>query len=257
MTISKIKEIFKKAKPWEYQTLIKEHENDKRASVIKLINSYKNKNKSFLSKEKRMKNLSDFDNSFGVIVAGIDEAGRGPLFGPVFAATCVIKPTQCLYEVFDSKKISESKREYLYNLIVENSISFGISSCGADYIDKYGIQKAISNAMKNSYEIVDKDLKEKKLELNNVLIDFVSFKIEGVNFTPVVKGDQKSFSIACASILAKVSRDRLIKEYDKIYPEYGLIKNKGYGTEFHINALRKYGITKEHRKSFLKGFLNI
>lgn len=179
-------------------------------------------------------------------IAGIDEAGRGPLAGPVVAAA-VILPKGCLIEgVNDSKKISEKKRERLYDDIVNNAISFGVGIVDNNVIDEINILNATRQVMHiaiNNLEIVPEYIlidAEKKVDTNNI------------PYLPIIKGDALSISIAAASIIAKVTRDRIMREYDTIFPEYGFEKHKGYGTKKHIEAIKQYGASKIHRQSFLK-----
>ena len=181
-------------------------------------------------------------------ICGVDEAGRGPLCGPVVAAA-VILPKDCIIEgVNDSKKLSEKKREMLYDEIIKNALAVGVGMCDQDVIDEINILNATKKSM---CEAID-NLKEKP---DYVLIDG-NQKID-IKFPQdiVVKGDSKSESIAAASIIAKVTRDRIMLEYDKKYPEYGFAKHKGYGTKAHIQAIEKYGITPIHRISFCRKFI--
>ena len=180
------------------------------------------------------------------LVCGVDEAGRGPLCGPVCAAA-VILPNDCEIEgLNDSKKLSEKKREALYDVIIEKAISYSVSFVDADVIDEINILNATMMCMTNAVMGL-------KTAPDYVIID--GNRVPGEIKIPsdsVVKGDAKSMSIAAASILAKVSRDRLLYEYDKQYPEYGFSKHKGYGTKAHYEAINKYGILPIHRRSFLK-----
>ncbi len=208
--------------------------------------------------------MLEFDKSYADLVIGLDEVGRGPLFGCTVAAACNIKPSSELIEVFDSKKLSEKKRELLFDIIIANANAYGIGIVEPNVIDELGIQHAISLAMKNAldscYSELPNTLKKnnKSADTSNTLIlsDYISFDIASYDYTPIKKGDTKSFQIACASILAKVTRDRIICEQDAIYPEYDLKNNKGYGTKKHIEAIKKYGATEKHRLSFLRGILN-
>ncbi len=201
----------------------------------------------------RLRNLEmiEFDKSYSPLVIGVDEVGRGPLFGPVVSCACNVNPTDDLIEVYDSKKLSEKKREALFDIIIENANFYGIGVSSARDIDEMGIQNAISLAMKTALDLCK--IADKKDSF--ILIDYVSFDIENYNFERIKKGDTKSFQIACASILAKVTRDRMIVEMDKKYPYYDLKNNKGYGTKKHIEAIIKNGASEEHRKSFLTRIL--
>lgn len=181
-------------------------------------------------------------------ICGVDEAGRGPLCGPV-AAAAVIMPRDSLIEgVNDSKKLTEKKREALYKEIVQKAIAYHVCLIDNEEIDKINILNATLKAMEGAINGL-------KIKADFALID--GNQNRGIT-TPnrtVVKGDSKSYSIACASILAKVTRDRLLEEYDALYPEYGLSKHKGYGTKAHYEAILKYGITPIHRRTFLKKIL--
>ncbi len=175
-------------------------------------------------------------------IAGIDEVGRGPLVGPV--VTCaVILPIDFYDErINDSKKLSEKKRELLYDVIMENAISVGIGMSSEEVIDEINILEATKKAM---LEAID----NLSVKPEHLLIDAVKLDTS-IPQTSIIKGDQKSLSIASASIIAKVTRDRMMIELDKKHPEYDFIHNKGYGTKKHIEALYKYGALKEHRKTF-------
>ncbi len=181
------------------------------------------------------------------MVAGMDEAGRGPLAGPVVAA-CVILPENCLIEgVNDSKKLSPEKRDKLYDVIVEKAVSFGVGIVDEKTIDEINILNATKLAMK-------KALEQLKPSPDLLLIDALELKDIDIPQKAIIKGDALSLSIAAASIIAKVTRDRLIDEADSIYPSYGFKDHKGYGTPQHIEAIKKFGICPIHRISFTKNF---
>lgn len=178
-------------------------------------------------------------------IAGVDEAGRGPLAGPVYAACVIIDPRKPLYGVNDSKKLSEKCREALYDIIIEKAASYGIGYSDNEIINEHGIMYALNRAMQLA-------LRNCKIQPDMVLIDGnVAFNIAS-KVEPIVNGDARSVSIAAASILAKVSRDRVMKEYDKLYPEYNFASNKGYGTADHIEAIKKYGLSPIHREVFCR-----
>ncbi len=181
------------------------------------------------------------------LIAGVDEVGRGPLAGPVVVA-CVIMPTDELIEgVDDSKKLSEKKREKLYPLILEKAVCYNIVCIDEKTIDEINILEATKLAMKQS--IVGMQITPEV-----VLIDAVKLDVP-MKTVSIIKGDQRSYNISCASIIAKVYRDRLMNEYAQTYPEYGFDRNKGYGTAEHINALKERGATPIHRKTFIKKFV--
>ena len=176
------------------------------------------------------------------LIAGVDEVGRGPLVGPVVCA-CVILPKDYYNEqINDSKKISEKKREKLYDIIMNDAISIGIGMSSEKIIDEMNILEATKRAMKEA-------INNSKVKPEHILIDAVKLDID-IPSTSIIKGDAKSQSIAAASIIAKVTRDRMMDELDKKHPEYSFSKNKGYGTKAHIEAIKKYGIIDEHRKTF-------
>ncbi len=192
-------------------------------------------------------NLFDFDRNFNLsAIAGVDEAGRGSLAGPVVAACCIL-PLDCMIDgINDSKKLSEPKREKLYCEITASAV-FKVSVIPQEVIDEINILRATKRAMAECIENMPV-----KPEL--VLIDAVDVKVS-VPIKSIIKGDAQSYNIAAASIIAKVTRDRLMRDYDNLYPQYGFAKNKGYGTKEHIEALKKCGPCPLHRKSFIKNFI--
>lgn len=181
------------------------------------------------------------------LVAGADEVGRGPLAGPVVCA-CVILPKDCqIVGIDDSKKLSEKKREALYDEIISNAISFDIEYVFQDVIDEINILEATRLCMSRA-------INNMKIKPEVVLVDALTGLETECETVPIVHGDALSYNIGAASIIAKVSRDRFMKELDKQYPQYGFEKNKGYGTKMHMDALRRFGACSVHRKSFI-GFL--
>lgn len=191
----------------------------------------------------------DYIKDSSKLLAGVDEAGRGPLAGPVVAAAVVFKNSIDIPLVDDSKKIKESDREILYERIINESISFGIGIVDNKDIDEINILQASLKAMKIAVNNLD-------VEPDIILIDGNKSFVINKEIHTVVKGDSKSFSIAAASIIAKVERDRIMKNLSLQYPEYKWEKNKGYPTKEHFGLVRKYGITPFHRKTFLKKFLS-
>ena len=175
-------------------------------------------------------------------IAGVDEVGRGPLVGPVVTAAVILPVDFYDERINDSKKVTEKKREILYDVIMENAVSVGIGMSSSEVIDEINILEATKKAMKEALDNLS-------VKPEHVLIDAVKLDID-IPSTSIIKGDAKSQSIAAASIMAKVTRDRMMYELDKEHPEYDFAHNKGYGTKKHIEAIRKYGILKEHRKSF-------
>lgn len=176
------------------------------------------------------------------LIAGIDEVGRGPLVGPVVTAAVILKEDFFDERINDSKKITEKKREELYKIIMENAVSVGIGISSEQIIDEINILEATKRAMKEAVNNLN-------VKPEYLLIDAVKLDID-IPSTSIIKGDAKSQSIAAASIIAKVTRDKMMYELDKLHPEYDFKSNKGYGTKKHIEAIYKYGPLKEHRKTF-------
>lgn len=207
------------------------------------------KRKKLEAERERIKAMSFYETEYAAYhrICGIDEAGRGPLAGPVVAGA-VILPRDCeILYLNDSKKLSEKKREELYEVIMEKAVAVGLGIVDEKRIDEINILQATYEAMR---EAIQKLEEEPDILLNDAVT------VPGVSVTqvPIIKGDAKSVSIAAASIVAKVTRDRIMVEYDKIYPEYGFASHKGYGTALHIEALKKYGPVEIHRRSFIRKF---
>ncbi len=187
------------------------------------------------------------------VIGGVDEVGRGPLAGPVVAA-CVVLPKKFdIIGIDDSKKLTEKKREHLFDIIKKEALAYGIGWIDNDEIDKINILEATKLAMKKAIKEADKMLTEKGLaKIDYLLIDALTLKDVDKKQEDIVKGDSKSISIAAASIIAKVTRDRYMIEISEKYPDYGFEKNKGYGTKLHYEGIDKVGICDIHRKTFLK-----
>lgn len=190
--------------------------------------------------------MKEFENELynnGInFIAGIDEVGRGPLIGPVVTAAVILPKDFYDERINDSKKLTEKKRELLYDVIMENALSVGVGMSSPEVIDEINILNATKKAMVEA-------INNLSIKPEHLLIDAVKLDID-IPQTSIIKGDAKSQSIASASIIAKVTRDRMMLELDKKYPMYDFKHNKGYGTKKHIEALYKYGPLKEHRKSF-------
>lgn len=190
-----------------------------------------------------------FRDTYGEIICGVDEAGRGPLAGPVYAAAVVLSPNYPIVGLNDSKKLSEKKREALYDSIIENAVAYCIASASVEEIEKYNILNATYLAMTRAVQGL-------RITPNLALIDGNRLPPQlGVPAQTVIKGDAQSESIAAASILAKVTRDRLLIEMDQQYPQYGFAVHKGYGTAAHTAAIKEFGPCPEHRLSFLRKIL--
>lgn len=198
----------------------------------------------------RLKNMRIYEDKYSdyEFICGVDEVGRGPLAGPVFTAA-VILPKDCeILYLNDSKKLSEKKREELFLEISEKAIAIGIGSCTPEEIDEYNIKQATRRAMLQAVQNLD-------VTPGLVLVDAETITGLDIRQMPIIKGDAKSVSIAAASIVAKVTRDHLMEEYDRIYPEYGFASNKGYGSAAHMQAIREFGPCPIHRRSFIKNIL--
>ena len=181
------------------------------------------------------------------LAAGLDEAGRGPLAGPVVAAACILDPKDAILGLNDSKKLSEKKREELFAEIQKRAVCYSVVRIEHDTIDDVNILNATKMAMSQC-------VRNLRIQPAVLLIDAVDLKGTGIPVVPIIKGDTLSVSIAAASILAKVTRDRIMVDLDMLYPGYGFAQNKGYGTTLHYEGIKNLGITPIHRRSFLKGW---
>lgn len=203
--------------------------------------------------EQRLLELKKIDNEYynmGIeYLCGIDEAGRGPLAGPVVVASVIMKSDSMIEGVNDSKKISEKKREILYDKIIEEALAYGIGIVDQEEIDNINILNATKCGLTKSIELL-------KIKPEMILVDALNnIDTMQIPYLSIVKGDQKSYSIAAASIIAKVTRDRIMRQWDEVYPEYGFLAHKGYGTSKHIEAIKQYGLSPLHRRSFCKKFM--
>jgi len=250
--IGDIKAQYQAASVDELPEFIEAYKADERAGVQKLIQSA-NKQLQDLEKEKaRIHALKEYERKYGEyeFICGIDEVGRGPLAGPVVAGAVILPKDYDILYINDSKKLSEKKREELYDIIMEKAIACGIGYASPERIDEINILQATYEAMKLA--IADLGVVPQVLLNDAVTIPGVD---KGILQVPIIKGDAKSISIGAASIIAKVTRDRLMVEYDKVFPGYGFAGNKGYGSAAHIEALKTLGATPIHRKSFIKNFI--
>ena len=242
MTIKEVKELLSTDVT---EDQLAELEKDPRVGVQKLIISYRKKQAKLLAKKQAFLERFSYEKQFwqkGELVAGVDEVGRGPLAGPVVTAAVIIDHNFDLLEVNDSKKLSPEKRLQLYLKILSEAVSVGIGVKSAAVIDQINIYEADRQAMAQAVKALD-------VKPNALLVDAMNVPVD-LPQIELIKGDAKSNSIAAASIVAKVFRDKLMDDYDKIYPQYGFPRNAGYGTKEHIDALKKYGPTPIHRKTF-------
>lgn len=249
LSIGEIKEQFQAASVEELPELIKRYEQDERGGVRKLAESAERKLAALDKERQRIEGLRIYEEKYREydFICGIDEVGRGPLAGPVVAGA-VILPRDCrILYINDSKQLTEKKREELYDIIMEKAVSCGIGYASPEQIDKINILQATYEAMR---EAIGKLVPQPDILLN----DAVTIPKVDIRQVPIIKGDAKSITIGAASIIAKVTRDRMMVEYDKVFPQYGFAANKGYGSAAHIEALKKYGATPIHRKSFIKNF---
>ena len=250
MTITEIKKEFDILSDSDPESFIKRFERDERTQVKNLVARAEKKIAALEKEKARMIKMFEFERRYSdySYICGIDEVGRGPLAGPVVAGA-VILPKDCdILYLNDSKQLSEKKREELYSVIMEKAVSVGLGFSSHELIDEINILQATYAAMREAVSKLDPapDL---------LLNDAVKIPELTMAQVPIIKGDTLSASISAASIVAKVTRDRMMVKYDEIYPEYGFAKNKGYGSSEHIEALKKYGPTPIHRRSFIKNFV--
>ncbi|MBM6737687.1 ribonuclease HII [Faecalicatena fissicatena] len=198
----------------------------------------------------RLEAMSVYEREYAACgaICGIDEAGRGPLAGPVVAGAVILPKDEQILYVNDSKKLSEKKRELLYDEIMERALAVGVGIVGPERIDEINILQA-------TYEAMRLAVGQLEMRPDILLNDAVTIPGIDIQQVPIVKGDAKSVSIAAASIIAKVTRDRLMREYDQVFPEYDFASNKGYGTKSHIEALKALGPTPIHRRTFIQHFV--
>lgn len=211
----------------------------------------KRKQEEKLKKElERLEAMCVYEKEYAAwgAICGIDEAGRGPLAGPVVAGAVILPKDEKILYVNDSKKLSEKKREMLYDEIMDRALAVGVGVVGPERIDEINILQA-------TYEAMRMAVAQLKVQPDILLNDAVTIPDLKVRQVPIVKGDAKSVSIAAASIIAKVTRDRLMREYGQVFPEYEFASNKGYGTKSHIEALKTYGPTPIHRRTFIQHFV--
>lgn len=205
----------------------------------------------------RLTNLKKFEtnlyNEGNTLICGIDEAGRGPLAGPVAVGAVVMKPDSMIEWVNDSKKVTEKRREILFDKIIADSLAWSVQLVPEKTIDEINILEATKYGLNLAIKDIINQLKKKP---DIIIVDALrEINTENIPYESIIKGDATCYSISCASILAKVTRDRLMRQWDEVYPEYGFAKNKGYGTKQHIDAIKKYGPCLIHRKTFITHFI--
>ena len=250
MSKESIKEIdsrLKMAEDAEREQLMKVYAPDDRAGVQKLLEKYRKQKEKLLAEKERLAKMRQYEEKYAdhAFICGIDEVGRGPLAGPVVAGA-VILPKECeILYINDSKKLSAAKRDELYDEIMDKAVAVGLGMASPARIDEINILQA-------TYEAMREAVKGLSVKPEVLLNDAVTIPgLEGVQ-VPIIKGDAKSLSIAAASILAKVTRDHMMAEYEELFPGYGFAKHKGYGTAAHIAAIRELGPCPIHRRSFIR-----
>ena len=251
-SISEIKNIYSKTDIKDLPDFIESFKNDDRKGVLNIVNSANKKYNAYLKELERLKTISYYENQCRKngykLIAGIDEVGRGPLAGPVVTAAVILKENDLIEGINDSKKLSAAKRESLYDIILNRAVSYAFGVVSAEEIDSINILQATYKAMLQA-------LSSLSIKPDFVLADAVTIPGIDIKQQGIIKGDAKSISIGAASIIAKVYRDRMMDEYAKIYPEYGFEQNKGYGSQSHIEAIKKFGPCPIHRKTFIKNFV--
>ena len=248
--IKDIREEYQQTPLEELDIWIHSHEADERAGVQKLLESARARLRKLEEERARIDALKHYERQYAQYnyICGIDEAGRGPLAGPVVAGA-VILPKDCdILYINDSKKLSPAKREELYDVIMERAVAVGVGLATPERIDEINILQATYEAMRDAVSRLNP-------EPDILLNDAVTIPGTRIPQVPIIKGDAKSISIGAASIIAKVTRDRIMAEYDAQYPEYGFAGHKGYGSKEHIAAIQKYGPSPIHRRTFITHFI--
>ena len=249
-SIAEIKKEFEQADRQSLLSLYETYRDDNRAGVVSLIAKYKKQEEKLKQEKNRIEEMCIYERKYADFqyICGIDEVGRGPLAGPVVAGA-VILPKDCdILYLNDSKKLSEKMRERLYDEIMEKAVATGIGIISPARIDEINILQA-------TYEAMRMAISNLKVKPDLLLNDAVTIPEIEIKQVPIIKGDAKSVSIAAASIIAKVTRDRLMVQYEDVLPGYGFASNKGYGSASHIEAIKKIGPTPIHRQSFIKNFI--
>jgi ribonuclease HII len=250
LTISDIKDKLDNVPISYLQNELDQLKIDERLGVKKLIKRYEKKILDYEKEVDRLIQMRFYENKYPnkEYICGVDEVGRGPLSGPVVSAAVILPKDVNILYINDSKKLSERKREELYDIIMEKAIAVSVGIVNVDVIDDINILNA-------TYESMISAINKLEVKPDIVLVDAVTIPRINIPQESIIKGDAKSISIAAASIIAKVYRDRLMKDYDELFPHYKFAKNKGYGTKEHIEALGKYGPCPIHRKTFIKSLI--
>ncbi|MGE4214501.1 MAG: ribonuclease HII [Anaerotignaceae bacterium] len=251
-SISKIKETLDSLVVTDIPKAVTEFKVDERKGVLKLVASAEKRYQNYLNELKRLEEISAYEKECYLngctYVAGIDEVGRGPLAGPVVTAVVILKQGAIIEGINDSKKLSEAKREELYDIIIKEAVDYSIGIVSPAEIDEINILQATYKAMQQCIDGL-------KVKPDYILVDAVTIPNIQIKQKGIIKGDAKSISIGAASIVAKVTRDRMMKDYAQIFHEYDFEQNKGYGSSKHIEAIKQIGICPIHRRSFVKNFI--
>lgn len=249
-SISTIREIFAAASETELPALYLEYEEDSRACVQNLIQKYQKQEEALKKERERTEQMKIYEHKYEDLgwICGIDEVGRGPLAGPVVAGAVILPRDSKILHLNDSKQLTAKKRDELYDVIMREAVAVGIGYASPARIDEINILQA-------TYEAMREAISKLSVKPDVLLNDAVKIPQVDIRQVPIIKGDAKSVSIAAASIIAKVTRDRLMEEYDKVLPGYGFASNKGYGSAEHIAALKEIGPSPIHRQSFIGHFV--
>ena len=249
-SISAIREIFAAASETELPALYLEYEEDSRAGVQNLIQKYQKQEEALKKERERTEQMKIYEHKYEDLgwICGIDEVGRGPLAGPVVAGAVILPRDSRILYLNDSKQLTVKKRDELYDVIMREAVAVGIGYASPARIDEINILQA-------TYEAMREAISKLSVKPDVLLNDAVKIPQVDIRQVPIIKGDAKSVSIAAASIVAKVTRDRLMEEYDKVLPGYGFASNKGYGSAEHIAALKEIGPSPIHRQSFIGHFV--
>ena len=249
-SISAIREIFAAASETELPALYLEYEEDSRAGVQNLIQKYQKQEEALKKERERTEQMKIYEHKYEDLgwICGIDEVGRGPLAGPVVAGAVILPRDSKILYLNDSKQLTAKKRDELYDVIMREAVAVGIGYASPARIDEINILQA-------TYEAMREAIRNLGVAPDILLNDAVTIPEVSIPQVPIIKGDAKSISIGAASIIAKVTRDRLMAEYDELMPEYGFASNKGYGSAEHIAAIKKYGASPIHRMTFIKNFI--
>lgn len=249
-SISAIREIFAAASETELPALYLEYEEDSRAGVQNLIQKYQKQEEALKKERERTEQMKIYEHKYEDLgwICGIDEVGRGPLAGPVVAGAVILPRDSKILYLNDSKQLTAQKRDELYDVIMREAVAVGIGYASPARIDEINILQA-------TYEAMREAISKLSVKPDVLLNDAVKIPQVDIRQVPIIKGDAKSVSIAAASIVAKVTRDRLMEEYDKVLPGYGFASNKGYGSAEHIAALKEIGPSPIHRQSFIGHFV--